>query len=186
MNVYGEIYLISNTKNSKKYIGLTTQGCKKRFAQHCKADSVIGRAIRKHGKDNFKIEVIDSGSSRKELASKEMYYVEKYDSFENGYNLTLGGEGIHLLKPIDINLNENQIKFVSKVNEDNKKPLDVNNNADMVRMILLNLMQTFLIAKQHRDKKQTAKLLNKLQSEYKKAVFDTNCITEKEVREWAC
>lgn len=185
MNIYGEIYLISNTKNSKKYIGLTTQGCEKRFAQHCKADSVIGRAIRKHGKNNFKIEAIDSGSSRKELARKEMYYVEKYNSFENGYNLTLGGEGTHLLKPIDIRLNEKQMKFVSKVNEDNKKPIDVNNNAHMVRTILLNLMQTFLITRQHRDKKQTAKLLNKLQPEYKKAVLNTGLLTQEDIQKWA-
>ena len=184
MNVFGEIYIISNTENGKKYIGLTTQGHRKRFAQHCKASSVIGQTIRKYGKDKFEIKVIDTGSSQKELAEKETYYINQYDTFNNGYNLTLGGEGVHLLEPLQVELNEKQERFIKYVNKENKKPIDVFNSAEMVKMVLINLIYSFLIADFAPEKKQVAKLINKLQPEYKKATFETQVINLQDVQKW--
>ena len=50
---YGSVYCIENRINNKKYIGITTRSLQKRFKEHCKAESVIGKAIRKHKKENF-------------------------------------------------------------------------------------------------------------------------------------
>ena len=62
----GFIYKITNTINSKSYIGQTIQNVKERFYQHCAtkcskavSNMAIHRAIKKYGKSNFTVEVIE-------------------------------------------------------------------------------------------------------------------------------
>jgi group I intron endonuclease len=93
---YGVIYRITNLINGKMYIGQTIN--KKpdiRFSQH-KIDSnkeypktLIGRAIKKHGKENFIFQIICLCYSQFELNFKEEFFIKKYKSLssENGYNL---------------------------------------------------------------------------------------------------
>ena len=64
--VYGIIYKCTNLINGKIYIGQTIKGLKRRKALHeITADKNRGfyfhNAIRKYGKENFKLEIIDSG-----------------------------------------------------------------------------------------------------------------------------
>lgn len=90
------IYKI-NFPNNKVYIE-QTNNLKKRILEHLGearrgADSKIYRAIRKYNisKDNF--EEIESDIETQELADlREMYWIEFYDSYKNGYNSTKGGE----------------------------------------------------------------------------------------------
>ncbi|WP_300924631.1 hypothetical protein [uncultured Clostridium sp.] len=52
--------------------------------------------MNKFGKENFKIECIESDINNKELLSeREKYWIEFYKSYDQsiGYNLTKGGEG---------------------------------------------------------------------------------------------
>jgi len=66
-----KIYKISNTQNSKIYIGITKQSLKSRFNQHCIAKySAIGNAIRKYGKECFIMEQIDEAFSLREAGDK--------------------------------------------------------------------------------------------------------------------
>lgn len=64
------------------------------------ADHKFARAINKYGWDNFNHEVIGIVEAdtkeqlNKDLAEWEKYYIDKYDSYYDGYNSTLGGEGI--------------------------------------------------------------------------------------------
>ena len=95
---YGTIYKITNTKTGKVYIGKTTRSIYDRLQGHInsanKGDNFqLSRAIRKYGAENFTIEPIDVADSRDELNEKEVYYIKKYNSLENGYNMTVGGEG---------------------------------------------------------------------------------------------
>lgn len=53
MEVYGVVYLIVNMVNGKRYVGQAIQPLAKRFNAHAYADSLIGKAIRKYGKENF-------------------------------------------------------------------------------------------------------------------------------------
>ena len=88
-----EIYKITNIKNNKAYVGLTGQGTEKRFAQHQISNSHIGKAIRKYTVDNFRVEILVSGiESIVEAGDTEKFYIRWFDSFENGYNATTGGE----------------------------------------------------------------------------------------------
>lgn len=50
----------------------------------------IYRAIRKYGKENFNFEVLEETDFPNE---REKYYIQLYNTYHNGYNETLGGDG---------------------------------------------------------------------------------------------
>ena len=94
----GFIYEITNTINGKSYIGQTIQNVKERFYQHCATkcskavlDMAIHRAIKKYGKSNFTVEVIEEVDSTN-LNDRERYWIKYYNSYNNGYNSTKGGQ----------------------------------------------------------------------------------------------
>ncbi len=88
------IYKITNIQNNKVYIGQTIKPIEQRFQNHISSslngrlDSHLARAIRKYGKENFKIEIIDVAQDQDELSRKEQYWIRYYNSVENGYNET--------------------------------------------------------------------------------------------------
>lgn len=91
--VYGVIYKITNLINGKIYIGQTTKDVKIRFRQHCsKLVTAISKAIKKHGKENFTIEIIDSSDNLNDLNTKECYWIKLLNSrLPIGYNADGGG-----------------------------------------------------------------------------------------------
>lgn len=99
-----EIYKVTNLINNKVYIGLTTQGIKKRWYQHCHmltGSTYLKRAINLYGSQNFIIEVIDIASTEQELQDLEIMYIAEYNSLSpNGYNLTTGGSYCNYSKDI--------------------------------------------------------------------------------------
>jgi hypothetical protein len=74
--------------SGKVYVGVTNN-MKRRLAQHTKAKSLIGAALRKYGVDNFKVETVTTGSSAKCYAVEEMLVVLG----EHSYNVARGGMG---------------------------------------------------------------------------------------------
>lgn len=91
----GKIYRITNLLNNKVYIGKTQRSIKERWSEHCKSSKCnkMFNAIKKYGKENFKIEEIYYSFDIDDLNQKEMFFISQYDSIEKGYNLTFGGEG---------------------------------------------------------------------------------------------
>ena len=91
----GVIYCYHCVPTGKKYIGQTidekTRKKKHKFDSK-NQDLKFYRAVRKYGWKNFIYGVINEFDENI-LNEKEIFYIEKYDSFENGYNSTLGGEG---------------------------------------------------------------------------------------------
>lgn len=98
-----EVYKITNKQNGKIYIGITNQGANtNRWYKHC-SDANVGstfplhNAIRKYGKENFQIEVIEiiENEDFDYLKEREIYWIKELDSYNRkiGYNLTLGGDG---------------------------------------------------------------------------------------------
>ena len=87
------IYRIHNSITGKDYIGQTIRSLEERTAEHIrKNNSVISKAIKKYGIENFVIEEIDSASTIEELNEKEIYWISKYNSIvPNGYNQCIGG-----------------------------------------------------------------------------------------------
>lgn len=96
----GYIYQIINKSNNKRYIGKTND-IERRLKRHYidlknnNHHSIeLQRAFNKYGKDNFEIKYdVFEKITQEQLAQKEMEYIKKYDSYQNGYNETLGGQG---------------------------------------------------------------------------------------------
>lgn len=91
------IYEIINDVNDKRYIGKTEFDINKRFKEHChdafrerNEKRPLYAAMRKYGIDHFHIQLIEETNSPEE---REMYWILQKDSYHNGYNATLGGDG---------------------------------------------------------------------------------------------
>lgn len=91
------IYKITNIINSKSYVGQTVYGLDRRWNQHNSKSSgcrALASAIRKHGKENFTIEIVAVCNSLSELNKQETKFIKEFNTLSpNGYNLTTGGEG---------------------------------------------------------------------------------------------
>lgn len=110
--MFGIIYIITNSINDKVYIGQTIQTLNKRWEGHCRkacseneANMHIKRAIFKYGKDKFTIKELEK-CNIEELNEREIYYINLYNSYINGYNSTKGGSGNKPLKLSDEEQND--------------------------------------------------------------------------------
>ena len=113
------IYLAKNLINGKCYVG-QTKDFQNRVKGHLnEADAGKGyafhAAIRKHGKENFVFEVIEECDDD-DVNERECIWIERFDSFKRGYNLTSGGgccfqfseETIQKIRNANSNLSEEQ------------------------------------------------------------------------------
>ena len=90
-----KIYMIS-FPNGKYYIG-QTYDINKRWKEHLyemnHSDFKVYRAMRKYSITINQFSIIEDNIFTQEEADlKEIYYIEKYNSFYDGYNSTLGGK----------------------------------------------------------------------------------------------
>lgn len=90
--------MIRNLANGKVYIG-QSQSVKRRvlnhknyLAQGIHRNIHLQRAYDKYGVENFKYSVVEYCDISM-LNEREIFWIEHYNSFHNGYNLTLGGSG---------------------------------------------------------------------------------------------
>lgn len=93
------IYIIKNKINNKVYIGQSVN-IKVRWWAHLQAatnpldqshHTEIHQVMSKLGIENFYMEVLEECEYDK-LSEREIYWINYYDSYNNGYNMTLGGE----------------------------------------------------------------------------------------------
>lgn len=116
------IYYIKNKINNKYYIG-ETKNFKNRISDHfsCgllpnhrKQKYPLYQDILKYGKESFEYDILEE-VNEDESIDKEEYYIKKYDSYYNGYNMTprsyIGGKG---WKP-----NKEQLKKMTHYGKDN-------------------------------------------------------------------
>lgn len=96
----GYIYCITNNVNGKQYIGQTKRNNITRLKEHfqiaenTRKNLHLYNAIRKYGRENFSITILKDGLVEDDLDKWEMYYIGLYDTFNNGYNNTVGGGGV--------------------------------------------------------------------------------------------
>jgi group I intron endonuclease len=100
--INGVVYK-ATSPSGKKYIGITITSLKERIRLHVKEANrgshfPFHTAIRKYGAENICWEIIDVAMSWEDLCELERKYIAEYDSKNNGYNMTLGGEGTYGLK----------------------------------------------------------------------------------------
>lgn len=85
-------------QNGKKYIGITSRSLAERAGKdgYCykqEKNSKFSNVINKYGFDFFTAEILIDELEEDEAKMLEKYYIDYYDSFYNGYNSTLGGDG---------------------------------------------------------------------------------------------
>ena len=99
----GIIYIHRNKINGKCYVGQTTRDPHKRWGENgcnyllkSKDDTFLqlkfANAILKHGWDNFEHLILsDIYTNYEELNAAEIATIAKYNSYIDGYNMTIGG-----------------------------------------------------------------------------------------------
>ena len=83
------IYKTTNLINNKFYIGKDAKNTK----SYLGSGKVLKQAIQKYGKENFKKEILEYCTDLEHLDEREIYWIDKYNALEEGYNLTEGGTG---------------------------------------------------------------------------------------------
>lgn len=87
------IYMYENKINHKKYIGQSTN-IERRKEEHLKWPSKYSRfdlELQAIGEEQFTFSILEE-CSVDELDEKEIYWIKFYNSKEEGYNLTIGGQ----------------------------------------------------------------------------------------------
>ena len=92
------IYMVTNTLNGKKYIGMTCRTAKARWSAHCSSARNgspyrFHSAIRKYGEENFKLDVLLDGLDVDNCRILEECLIIEEKCIENGYNAKPGGCG---------------------------------------------------------------------------------------------
>jgi group I intron endonuclease len=88
------IYKTTNLINNKIYVGQDSHN----NPAYLGSGKILNNAIKKYGKDNFKKEILEECSSKKELNEREIYWINKLNSTDTnvGYNIATGGHGGNL------------------------------------------------------------------------------------------
>lgn len=100
------IYKIENLIDGNCYVGQSINIYKRWESekeaafnpQHEAYNYPLSRAFRKYGLDSFSFNILEE-CQREELNEKEIYWITQYDSYNNGYNQTPGGDTVlHMCK----------------------------------------------------------------------------------------
>lgn len=122
------IYKITNNINGKIYIG-QSNNIQRRFLEHKNRGATsripVDIAIQKYGKENFSFEVIEE-CTIEQLNQKEMYWISYFNSVENGYNCSVGGDQ----QSIESNngraiLTEDEVKIIRTAYNNHERRKDV-------------------------------------------------------------
>lgn len=142
------IYIVTNIKNNASYIG-QAKNIYDRLNKHhiydykdknnCCYNTKFYIALRKYGLENFQVDVLEL-CSEEELDKKEIYYINKYDSFKHGYNSTKGGQN---WSP-NIHSEETELKR-QKTRQQNKSLQSENHpRAKMTNEEVINVRQRYI------------------------------------------
>ena len=85
----GYIYMLEDTRNGKKYIGKHIGNDKNYWS----GGLIPNRIAKKYSKNIFDRIILENDISDDILNDREIFYIKQYNSTEDGYNLTNGGDG---------------------------------------------------------------------------------------------
>lgn len=85
------IYCHTNKINGKKYIGQTHEYTKRCQPSNYKGCTKLYNAILKYGWNNFSHQILEDNLTLEQVNEREEYYIQLYNTVENGYNIKSGG-----------------------------------------------------------------------------------------------
>lgn len=136
-NMTGIIYKYTSP-SGKSYIGQTTNEEDRKnhwFSNSPEyAGSKINKARAKYGAENFTYDILfkedfdDDQIASTTLDKWEKYYIDKYDTFNNGYNLTIGGLGVRGYKWTEESKRKlSELRKGKPLSEEHKKNISISN-----------------------------------------------------------
>lgn len=95
----GIIYKAENLVNGKVYIGQTKRTLKERIRCHYRTlhkhrSYKFVKALAKYKKEDWKWEILEENIEIDLLNSREIHYIEEFNSYKKGYNSTKGGNNV--------------------------------------------------------------------------------------------
>ena len=101
----GEIYVIVNDFDDKKYVGKAMYGAVHRWKEHIGTDlqnnQYIHKSMRKYGVEHFTYKILESNVDNSLLNEREKYWIKTLNTkAPYGYNMTDGGDGGPGRKPL--------------------------------------------------------------------------------------
>lgn len=180
------IYCFINKINQKRYIGQSIQ-IEERYNQHIRTsqnknskeyDSSFYRALRKYGIDNFDFKILTQNDNytKEDLNELEIYYINKFDSYNNGYNETKGGQtSEHFSK-----LTDNQILELKKDIKNNKLNFTELANKYNVSISLISMINS---GKVWNDSKEKYPLIDSSINRAKGEKVNTSLSSDEEIIE---
>ena len=153
---YG-IYCIECVKTNTKYIGQTYENFYRRWIFHKwnlknnhHSNSYLQNAWNKYGGNSFRIYPIESfelsqkdSITKEKLDELEEYYIKKFDTFKNGFNLTTGGEKCKMSP-----LSEESKR---KIGEKNKINMLGKKHSDKTRKLMSEAHKGYIKSETHRE-----------------------------------
>ena len=101
--IYGIIYLACCKPTNKYYVGQTTNGFDNRYPKGFFNDEKhetkedLMEDLKKYGEDSFEFtKIFKVAHNKEELDDLEVYYIDHFDSYYNGYNRTRGNHRTNL------------------------------------------------------------------------------------------
>ena len=153
------IYKFTNKTNGKIYIGQTNNIQKRKNGHRSESfneksagyNLPFHAAIRKYGWENFNFDILEEicdEESQEYIDEREIFFIQYYHSLkdENGYNITLGGQG-YKRKPLTYEEKLNLSKLFTK-----EEIIDIQNRLindeeydDIEKIYFPKLKRTFLV-----------------------------------------
>ena len=132
---YGEIYLIKNFANGKRYIGQTIQSSQERFSQHIREayaknrkeyNYCLSRGIRKYGKESFDFGILAEQVPIDILDLIEEHYIDLYNTTDPkyGYNMSIGHRDTSNFKKYHAQKKDEEKHFEEITDEDIERMLE--------------------------------------------------------------
>ena len=170
----GQIYLITNTINNKKYVGQTWYDLSVRWSDHCRKKKKGGcpylyRAITKHGRSAFTMESIARFDDANMADSLEIHYINLYQSNDPqyGYNLTGGGQDSRPSMPLAIRQKISEARKGMKFSQETKNRMSEAHK----NIILSEDSQQALNASRARKRKLTMVQANQIRQKEKMVYY---------------